>query len=204
MVPLGTEYRRLVEGELANGCDSSLSTEKSSTSRHLDILFFSSTTGGIIDNSVAVSPEYWQTNLTSPVRFDSAVRRMLQYYRNNLFLEIGPHSTLAGPLRQICSEVGLDCHYIPTMIRNKDCTETLLSAWGQLYQQGVAFSLELLTRGGSVLPDLPSYPWDHSASYWYESRLSKDWRFREFGYHGLLGLRVGESTTFEQSWRNVL
>lgn len=204
MVPLGKEYRRLVEGELANGCDSSLSTEKSSTSRHLDVLFYSSTTGGIIENSVAVSPEYWQTNLTSPVQFDSAVRRMLQRHPNNLFIEIGPHSTLAGPLRQICSEVGLDCPYIPTMIRNKGCTETLLSAWGQLYQQGIPFSFEPLTRGGSVLPDLPTYPWDHSASYWYESRLSKDWRFREYGYHGLLGLRVGESTTFEPSWRNVL
>ena len=55
-----------------------------------------------------------------------------------------------------------------------------------------------------MIPDLPSYPWDHSESYWYESRLSKDWRFREHGYHGLLGLRVGQSTTFEPSWRNVL
>ena len=204
MVSLGKEYLSLVEAELASGCDSSLSTEELSTGRHLDILFFSSVTGEIVEDSVAVSPEYWQTNLTSPVRFDSAVQRMLQHQRSSVFLEIGPHSTLAGPLRQICSEVGADCLYIPTIFRNKDCVETLLSAWGQLYQHGVPFSFEPFTRGGSTLPDLASYPWDHSASYWYESRLSKDWRFRKYGYHGLLGLRVGESTTREPSWRNVL
>lgn len=204
MVPLGKEYRSLVEAELASGRDSSLSTAVLSAGRHLNILFFSSVTGELIEDSVAVNPEYWQTNLTSPVRFDSAVQRMLQHQRNSVFLEIGPHSTLAGPLRQICSKVGADCLYIPTIIRNKDCVETLLSAWGQLYQQGISFSFEALTQGGSTLPDLASYPWDHSASYWYESRLSKDWRFRKYGYHGLLGLRVGESTTREPSWRNVL
>ena len=204
MVTLAKEYRSLVEDELADRCDSPLSIEECFTSRHLDIPFFSSTTGEIFEDPLGMNPEYWQTNLTSPVRFNSAVRRLLQRQRNNVFLEIGPHSTLAGPLRQICSEAGLDCLYIPTMIRNKDCAETLLSAWGQLYQQGISFSFEPLTRGGNVVPDLPSYPWDHSASYWYESRLSKDWRFRKYGYHGLLGLRVGESTPFEPLWRNVL
>lgn len=204
MASLAKEYRSLVESELADRCVSSLSTKECTTRRHLDTLFFSSTTGEVFEDPVAMNAQYWQTNLTSPVLFDSAVRTLLQRQRNNVFLEIGPHSTLAGPLRQICSEAELDCLYIPTMIRNKNCAETLLSAWGQLYQQGISFSFEPLTRGGSVLPDLPSYPWDHSASYWYESRLSKDWRFRKHGYHGLLGLRVAESTPFEPLWRNVL
>ena len=190
MVSLGKECRRLLEGELSNGHNLSASSEDVCTSRHLGNLFYSSVTGGIIENSVAVSPEYWQNNLTSPVRFDSAMRRILQRQRNNSFLEIGPHSTLAGPLRQICAEVGSDCLYIPTMIRNKECADTLLSAWGQLYQQGIPLSFKHLAQGGSVLPDLPSYLWDHSASYWYESRLSKDWMFRKYGYHGPLSACV--------------
>ena len=201
---LGKQYRHLVEGEVSNSHHLLLGSEDVRTSRRLDTLFYSSVTGRIIEDSGALNPEYWQTNLTSPVKFDSAVRRILQRQRNNVFLEIGPHSTLAGPLRQICSDFGLDCPCIPTMLRNQDCVDTLLSAWGQLHQQGIPLSFGSLTQGGSVLPDLPSYPWDHSASYWYESRLSKDWRFRKHGYHGLLGLRVGESTTFEPSWRNVL
>ena len=198
MGPLGKEHRRLLEGEKAE------SSDRLSSRRHLETPIFSSAIDYVIDDSEILNPIYWQTNLTSPVRFDSAVRRLLLRQGNNVFLEIGPHSTLAGPLRQICSEAGSDCLYIPTMIRNNDFSETLLSALGQLYQQGVPFSFEPLTKGGNVLPDLPTYPWDHSSSYWYESPLSKDWRFREPGYHGLLGLRVGESSRLEPSWRNVL
>lgn len=204
MASLGKEYRHLVEGELSNNRDLLTGSEDVCTSQRPDTLFYSSVTGGIIEDTVVINPEYWQTNLTSPVKFNSAIRKILQRQRNNVFLEVGPHSTLAGPLRQICSDFGFDCLCIPTMVRNEGCADTLLSAWGQLHQQGFPLSFDLLTQGGSVLPDLPSYPWDHSASYWYESRLSKDWRFRKHGYHGLLGLRVGESTTLEPSWRNVL
>ena len=204
MVSLGKRYRHLLEEDLANSHKLSISSEDVCTSRHIDTVFYSSVTGGTIELSVAVKPAYWQSNLTSPVRFDSAMRTLLQHQRNNIFLEVGPHSTLAGPLRQICAELGSECLYIPTMVRNNECADTLLSAWGQLHQQGIPISFERLTHGGSVLPDLPSYPWDHSASYWYESRLSKDWRFRKYGHHGLLGLRVAESTTYEPSWKNVL
>ena len=197
MVPLGREYRRLVEEDSTQG-------DALFSSHPLKIPMFSSATSDIIENSSTLTPSYWQTNLTSPVLFDSAVRRLLCRQPDTVFLEIGPHSTLAGPLRQICSDVGSSCNYIPTMVRNADCHETILSALGQLFQQGVPFSFEHLTTGANVLTDLPSYPWDHRVSYWYESRLSKDWRFREHGHHGLLGLRVVESTRTEPSWRNVL
>ena len=206
MEPLGRRYRQLLERELNSSNDSSVSSKDVCTRQHLDTLFYSSVTDGMIEESAAVSPGYWQTNLTSPVRFDSAIRRILQHQhsRHSIFLEIGPHSTLAGPLRQTCAQVGCESLYIPTMLRNEECAATLLSALGQVHQQGIPVSLEHLTQGGSVLHDLPSYPWDHSASYWYESRLSKDWRFRKYGYHGLLGLRVAESTSFEPLWRNIL
>lgn len=206
MESLGRKYRHLLEKELSRSNDPSVPSENFRSSQHQKPLFYSSVTDEVIEDSVLVSPAYWQTNLNSPVRFDSAVRRLLQHQRqrNSIFFEIGPHSTLAGPLRQICASLGSECFHIPTMLRNKECTNTLLSAWGQMHQQGIPLKFEHLTPGGIVLPDLPSYPWDHNVSYWYESRLSKDWRFRKYGYHGLLGLRVGESTTFEPSWRNGL
>ena len=204
MLSLGEKYRHLLEEELSNSNNLSIYPEEFGTSQGLNTMFYSSVTGEIIENPVAANPAYWQTNLASPVRFHSAMRSLLQCQRNNTFLEIGPHSTLAGPLRQICAEVGCDYLYIPTMLREKGCADTLQSAWGQLHQQGFPLSFEYLVRGGNVLPDLPLYPWDHSASYWYESRLSKDWRFRKYGHHGLLGLRIGECTALEPSWRNVL
>jgi SAM-dependent methyltransferase len=166
--------------------------------------FFSTVTSEVISKGSELGPDYWVANLTRPVRFSTAVRNLLSQEQNNVFLEIGPHSTLAGPLRQICSESGANCLYVPTMLRNNPGQESLLSAFGQLYQHGLPVDLSKLNRDGNVLTDLPTYPWEHNASYWYETRVSQDWRFRKFGHHGLLGLRVHESTGLEPSWRNVL
>lgn len=90
------------------------------------------------------------------------------------------------------------------MLRSNHCIESLLSAFGQLYQQGITLNFEPMAAAGKVLPDLPTYPWDHAASYWYESRVSKDWRFRAFGQHAILGQRVPESTSLDPCWRVML
>ena len=195
MKHLSGEYRALIDDETLG---------QKPGQNHLRIPFFSTVTEEIVETSGFFGSEYWASNLTSPVRFNSTVNSLLLHHSNSVFLEIGPHSTLAGPLRQICSKAGTTCLYIPTMLRNKECKETLLSALGQLYQQGISMDFGKLISGGNVLTDLPAYPWSHSASYWYESRLSKNWRFREFSHHCLLGLRVPECTSIEPCWRNVL
>lgn len=157
-----------------------------------------------IDNLAFLGPKYWGSNLTSPVRFQSAVSRLLRDCPQTLFVECGPHSTLAGPLRQICSEVRVPCKYVPTTLRSAHTPENLLSAFGQLYQHGVDIDFRSLTPTGKVLTDLPAYPWDHSASFWYESRVAKDWRNRAYGHHALLGQRIPESTTTDPCWRVLI
>ena len=169
-----------------------------------EIPLFSSVMNCEITNLVLIGPNYWGSNLTNPVRFHSAVLRRLRHRSQNLFLEIGPHSTLAGPLRQICREAKLPCTYIPTMLRSDHSTETLLAAFGQLYQQGLNVDFQKLIPSGKVLHDLPAYPWDHTASFWSESRVSKDWRSRPFGHHALLGQRVPESTSIDPCWRVLI
>jgi hypothetical protein len=57
---------------------------------------------------------------------------------------------------------------------------------------------------GRCLPDLPTYPWYHAASYWYKGRVSKDWRFRNYGHHAILGRRIHESASFDSCRRVVL
>lgn len=195
MKSLSALYRDLVEVELK---------KKNIVQQSQVLPFFSSVTEGVIEMSALLGPDYWEANLNSPVLFSSAVNNVLNHQKISLFLEIGPHSTLAGPLRQICSEVGSTFLYVPTMLRGNDCVESLLSAFGQLYQQGVSIDFQKIHRLGKPLTDLPLYPWEHSASYWYENRVSKDWRFRNFGHHGILGLRVPESTKLEPCWRNNL
>jgi acyl transferase domain-containing protein len=90
------------------------------------------------------------------------------------------------------------------MVRKADCVKNFLEAFGQLYQQGVKMDFAARVPAGRCLPDLPTYPWDHAASYWYESRVSKDWRFRKYRHHAILGQRIPESTSFDPCWRVVL
>lgn len=195
MRPLLKTYVTLIQQELA---------VKGIARADPEIPLFSSVFDCEIDNLVLLGPKYWGSNLTNPVRFSSAVSRLLRHQPQNLFLEIGPHSTLAGPLRQICGDAKLPCTYIPTMLRSINSTGTLLSAFGQLYQQGVHIDFQELIPTGKVLVDLSPYPWDHSASFWSESRVSRDWRFRPFGHHALLGQRIPESTSIDPCWRALI
>ena len=166
--------------------------------------FYSSVTRNVIRTAKQLGPNYWKANLISPVLFAPALRKAMCDNSNRLFLEVGPHSTLAGPIRQLVGEMGLKCQYIPTMIRGQDCQKSLLSAFGQLYQTGLPLDLATLIPRSKVLSDLPAYPWDHGPAFWYESRISKDWRLRKCSHHPLLGIKVPESTDLNPLWRNVL
>ena len=168
-------------------------------------LFFSSVTGKLLDKSTALGPRYWQRNMESPVLFRAAFSSLLQHPigENPVFIEIGPHSALAGPSRQILAQESVTAPYISALIRNQNGVESLLSLVGKLYTVQVPINLKALVPTGSCLSDLPPYPWDHEESYWSETRLSKEYRLRKYPYHDLLGARIVESTDLEPSWRNV-
>ncbi|KXT04055.1 hypothetical protein AC578_4908 [Pseudocercospora eumusae] len=170
------------------------------------IPFFSSVKGKLVDDEFILGPEYWRANLESPVRFREAVSAILSHEigKNAVLLEIGPHSALAGPLRQICSHVSAPTPYVSAMLRAQNCTSSFLAAIGRLHCLGVTIDMGALFPTGSCLPGLPRYPWDHKESYWYESRVSKEWRLRKFPIHDLLGLKATESSDLEPVFRNLL
>ncbi|KAB8228276.1 polyketide synthase fgnA [Aspergillus alliaceus] len=90
-------------------------------------------------------------------------------------------------------------------IRHQDSAKNLLSAVGKMYQEAVPLDVKaLFPKNSKALCGLPVYPWDHSGSYWYESRLSSAWRQRRFPHHCLLGERSVESPDFSPIWRNML
>ncbi|KAM0223013.1 hypothetical protein ACHAQD_003744 [Fusarium lateritium] len=149
-------------------------------------------------------PNYWAENLTSPVKFSGAVSNLLAVKGPSTFLEIGPHSTLAGSLRQICSTLFQPFHYVAAQSRGQNSFVTYLEAVGKLYQEGIPLSLGSLFPNGKALSGLPTYPWDHNTSHWLENRISKSWRFRKYPQHCLLGSRNFEGTDTEPQWRNIL
>ena len=167
--------------------------------------FFSSVSTIRICEGKDLGPQYWVSNLVSPVLFKAAMSNALQNQRKTILLEVGSHSTLPGPLRSISAKAEPTCPYVSTMIRHANCEATFLFTIGQLYQHGTIIDFRALTPSGKVLTDLPTYSWDHTKNtYWYELQASRDWRFREFGHHNLLGTRIPGTTDIEPCWRNAL
>jgi acyl transferase domain-containing protein len=158
--------------------------------------------------SEMLDSEYWQRNLESPVQFRQAVETILDDFKQPLFfLEVGPHSVLSGPLRQILNQRSLEYPCGAYLVRSKPCSVSFLSLVGQLYAQKQSLRWDMLTdRNGStkVLADVPTYSWDHSMSKLYEPRSIRAWKHSSFPRHELLGTRVTYSTDDQPCWRNVL
>lgn len=181
------------------------------------VKFFSSVTGQ--EKTTDFGPAYWTQNLVSQVRFDAAVTALTKdmaangpRQAANILIEVGPHSALQGPIRQILSTSPSFKHtYLSALSRKEDATKTLLNAVARAFELGALLDWQRLLNlkgesraKGHVVPDLLSYPWDHRQRHWFESRLSRDHRFRKFPFHDLCGLLDVSSTILEPRWRHQL
>ncbi|KAI6379931.1 hypothetical protein MCOR25_001832 [Pyricularia grisea] len=173
--------------------------------RPLKVPFYSSVTTTCI---AEVSTAHYIKNMVSPVLFDGAVRSLLGGFDTPpIFVEIGPHSAFAGPIRQIIqSELGPNTtvRYIPTLIRNRhDATACLRETAGNLWLAGVDINFAAVNPIGRRLADLPTYKWHYEPGreHWTEPRISRDLRRAKFGHHEILGSRVVETGDACPSWR---
>lgn len=185
---------------------------------------FSSLTGGTV-TSKDLDASYWMKNMCEQVRFSPAITALLEYTpetaqgrgRNRIqwsaFVEIGPHGALQSPVSEIAktsqSKTAKEAPYLSAIVRNKDAEMTALQLAGQLWSSGHSINLlrvnciypESLPLS---LPDLPSYPWNHSKSYWHESAMAQSARFPGGPRTDLLGVPVDLQNPMEPRWRNYL
>ncbi|KAJ5624630.1 Fum1p [Penicillium lagena] len=169
---------------------------------------FSSVNSKKIETPADLNAAYWRQNLESQVLFLDAVQGILSDTENTQnFLEVGPHSALAGPLRQIFKSMTLkkDPVYTPTLTRNsEDAHSQILHTLGCVHLSGFSVDFAAANGTGKVLVNLPSYPWQHTTRHWHESRMANRWRCQEYPHHEILGARIVESSDLEPSWRNLL
>lgn len=169
-------------------------------------------------------PEYWRQNLESPVRFAQALTHAVEMedLGINHIIEIGPHSALAGPIRQLREKLGLssrDLEYTATLARGEDSVARLLDLAGALFVKGYPIDLgrvnaienedhssgEIALRTGLTLVDLPSYSWNHSAGELRaKHRINLDFQHRAFPRHDLLGSKLPGTIRDQAQWRNML
>lgn len=178
-------------------------------------VLYSSVTGAVIE-WVELSSDYWVKNMVSPVIFADAMRSMITNdagHRPDLIVEIGPHSSLQGPIKQILDaqeKLKQKPHYLSLLARGKDASVTVLQVLGELWNRGCNFSLEeAIARNidchrPRLLVNLPNYPWNHGKTHWHESHLSKTNRFPKHGRYDLIGRLTLDSIPSQPRWRGFL
>lgn len=172
---------------------------------------FSSVTGRKVDFDVDAG--YWQKNMDSPVLFQSAMEEMVKVGDAEFLIEVGPSGALAGPIAQIKKSLGAQgaqLEYGTAINREVDSVSALFEIAGRIFLLGGSLNMSKVNDYGEgfekplVITDLPNYSWNHSTKYWHESDASKDWRFKRFPHHDLLGTKILGTLWHTPSWKKTL
>ncbi|KAH8903179.1 polyketide synthase [Coniochaeta sp. PMI_546] len=176
------------------------------------VTFYSSLLGVRVAGD-CLNASYWVANLTQPVLFSTAMRHLCTDVKPDIIIEVGPHSALEGPIKQVLKsmsqQTASEVKYMPCLVRNQHGTETMLKLAGRLFTLGHSINLAEINQTNSsvqrpvVIGDFPPYPWsDHK--YWFESRVAKQHRLKPFARHDLLGTLEDAYSSAEPVWRNIL
>ena len=205
MLPMADEYQRCLQQELGElGEIGSLK-------------YYSPVTGAEIERASELGPEHWVRNSTQPVLFAQALQAMCKKPEENetpinIIVEIGPHGALAGPIRETInkfSSTSSGVLYGTCLTRNKDAVLTMHELACKLLESGCNLDLRAVNfpfgdQALSVLPLLPTYPWNHSTKYWREPRVNQEYRQRPRPQTSILGPRVVGLDSSTTIWRTFV
>nr|BBA66511.1 type I polyketide synthase [Actinoallomurus fulvus] len=111
----------------------------------------------------AFDAEYWYRNLRETVRFEDAVRRLLDR-GCDVFVEVSPHPVLGVGLREIVEDAGGSV--LGSLRRGDDDVVRMLRSIGEAFTHGVDVDWSPALTGGRRVP-LPTYPFQRRR-YWLE------------------------------------
>ncbi|ODA83334.1 hypothetical protein RJ55_01847 [Drechmeria coniospora] len=202
MKPMESEYGSVLSHIDARTCSKNIS-------------MFSTVTGNVI-KGVELNAAYWATNMVSPVQYVAAVQAMINLTadkRPDILIELSPRGALRSPTLDILATQPGDSSqpvYHSILDPKSRGVVSFLKVVGELWSRGCPIDMAKIAPRASSSPepkslvDLPSYPWNHTKSYWHESHLSLANRFREFGRRDLIGAPTADSVPLEPRWRGFL
>lgn len=127
--------------------------------------FYSSLTGGEFETT-GLDGAYWLRNLTSEVRFETAVRA-LSAAGHHTFLEISPHPVLLGGVQETLEDIGAgtgaaaSSGVVGTLRRTQDGITAWLTGMAQLYVRGISVDWAAFFQGSDGRRiALPTYPFE--------------------------------------------
>ncbi|KAK3300886.1 reducing type I polyketide synthase, partial [Chaetomium fimeti] len=207
MLPLEEDYRAALEEHMDTEGERAFAP---------GVRFVSPVTGEAVEDADRLGPGHWVDNMTQPVLFAQSFQAMVaakDQQQVDMVVEVGPHSALAGPIRQTLRGVpaikSFTVGYGSCLERGTDAVRTIQNLAGALVSRGYPVDTMLVNapRGQErlrALAGLPSYPWNHSQRFWHESRESHEHRFRKHSLHDLLGSRLEGASDGSPIWRHIL
>jgi acyl transferase domain-containing protein len=129
------------------------------------IPFYSTLTGGLLDDTTVLTGEYWYENLSNPVLFHPTVSGLVDEGGHRLFVEASPHPVLVPSLDQALSDVG--GRALGTLRREQGDGAQFLTSLATAHTLGasVDWGQTLPSGTGGPLPALPTYPFQRQR-YW--------------------------------------
>ncbi|KAG0646234.1 Highly reducing polyketide synthase [Hyphodiscus hymeniophilus] len=185
------------------------------------VIYTSPTTGERMRNGdILCTPQHWVDSLVSPVQFVKSCTEMCladEFGASgtpdvDLIIEVGPHAALAGPITEITKQPefeGTSISYLSCLVRKTNAVDTMQNLACNLIKSGYPIDLGAVNFPGnksvlSVIPDLPSYPWNHKTRFWAETRYNKTHRFKNDEPHDLLGSLAIGTNVLAPSWRHIV
>ncbi|KAI2466200.1 polyketide synthase module [Annulohypoxylon bovei var. microspora] len=219
MDPFADTYRERLRVEMARD----VASRGKQAEKESKVIFSSAVTGGrVTDIKQIASPDHWVGSLVQPVEFVEAFIDMVLGDLDDptgrsvdVLLEVGPHTALGGPIREILSLPefeGIELPYWGTLVRDEHAGDSMRSAAINLLREGHPLVMNQINfpvsayddEGPRVLTDLPSYPWNHTMRHWQEARVNRAIRERSEPPHELLGMPVPGNDPSVSVWRRVL
>lgn len=130
----------------------------------------STATGDWLDADTATSAEYWARHLREPVRFATALGRVLDT-PSRVLLEVGPRATLCTLSRQHPGTQKQHIAAVPSLADTPDAElRCVRAAVGQLWTRGVPLDPSVFDRRARRQRlCLPTYPFERQR-YWIEAQ----------------------------------
>jgi len=183
-----------------------------------DVVYSSPMTGKRIISATDLKAEHWTRNMLQPVEFISSLTNMcleaeLENRPLDMLVEVGPHSALAAPIRQILQTPelrGRSLIYGSCLVRKQNAVQTIQNLVCLLLRNGYPVDLGAVNfphgQGWNlkVLHDLPSYPWNHQVSHWLEPKINAAHRKRAYPRHDLIGSLVLGTNPLAPTWRQII
>ena len=143
--------------------------------------------------------EYWWHNIRQPVRFDAAIKGLIDA-GHNVFIEIGAHPILRRYLNDALRDRERSGRVIGTLERQRPADACIRQAIGQTQLSGAPCDLSHLFPVAGRRVELPRYPWQRER-YWVKGTADGQGLLHRYYEHPLLGYRLAQQP---DTWESQL